>query len=138
MGLLLQLLLVLASAVIVGSESLEIHDYILLSQTADSSNLEGHVPILMYTRTRVTQLYHQVMGSIVVAFDFFSKSKSKLLYLAVLYHPSVCPGVKPLETQDQRYLYVKNALMRGCKWNKAVSKTKRKNLFVCNRNYNNL
>jgi hypothetical protein len=47
---LLQLLLVLASAVILGSESLGIHDHILLSQIRDSPNMEGQVPILISLR----------------------------------------------------------------------------------------
>jgi hypothetical protein len=40
----LQLLLVLASAVILRSESRGTHDHILLSQIRDSPNLEGEVP----------------------------------------------------------------------------------------------
>jgi hypothetical protein len=39
----LQLLLVLASTVILWSESYRFHDHILLSQTRDSPNLEGQV-----------------------------------------------------------------------------------------------
>jgi hypothetical protein len=42
----LQLLLVLASAVTLWSESRETHDHILLSQIRDSPNLEGQVPVL--------------------------------------------------------------------------------------------
>jgi hypothetical protein len=41
----LQLLLVLARAVILGFDSHRTHDYILLSQIRDSPNLEGQVPI---------------------------------------------------------------------------------------------
>jgi hypothetical protein len=44
----LQLLLVLASAVILGSESRGIHDHILLSQIQDSPNLEGQVPVFIF------------------------------------------------------------------------------------------
>jgi hypothetical protein len=51
---LLQLLLVLASAVILRSESRGTHDHILLSQTRDSPNLEGQVPVLMCPRTGYT------------------------------------------------------------------------------------
>jgi hypothetical protein len=40
----LQLLLELASAVILGSDSRETHDHILLSQIRDSPNLEDQVP----------------------------------------------------------------------------------------------
>jgi hypothetical protein len=48
----LQLLLVLASAVILGSESRGIHDHILLSQIRESPNLEGQVPYLYAPGTR--------------------------------------------------------------------------------------
>jgi hypothetical protein len=41
------LLLVLASAFILRSESRWIHDHILLSQIRDSSNLEGQVPVFI-------------------------------------------------------------------------------------------
>jgi hypothetical protein len=43
----LQLLLVLASAVILRSESRRTHDHILLSQIRDSPNLEGQVPVFI-------------------------------------------------------------------------------------------
>jgi hypothetical protein len=39
----LELLLALASAVVLGSESRRTHDHILLSQTRDSPSLEGQV-----------------------------------------------------------------------------------------------
>jgi hypothetical protein len=42
----LQFLLVLASAVILGSESRGTHDHILLPQIRDSPNLEGQVPCI--------------------------------------------------------------------------------------------
>jgi hypothetical protein len=48
----LQLLLVLASAVILRSESRGSHD-ILLSQIRDSPNLEGQVPVFISPRNRV-------------------------------------------------------------------------------------
>jgi hypothetical protein len=61
----LQLLLALISAVILGSDS-----RILLSQTRNSSNLEGQVPVLISPRNRVAQLYPQVLGSLfVVSYD---------------------------------------------------------------------
>jgi hypothetical protein len=53
----LQLLLVIASVVILGSESLGIHDHILLSQIRYSPNLEGRVLVFIYPRNRVAQLY---------------------------------------------------------------------------------
>jgi hypothetical protein len=42
----LELLLAIASAVILGSEPRVTHDHILLSQIRDSLNLEGYVPYL--------------------------------------------------------------------------------------------
>jgi hypothetical protein len=61
------LLLVLASAVILGFESRETHDNILLSQIRDSPNLEGQVPVFISPRSRVTQLNPQALGSLFVA-----------------------------------------------------------------------
>jgi hypothetical protein len=63
----LQLQLVLASAVILVSESCGTYDRILLSQIRDSSNLEGQVPIFIFPRNRVAQLYAQTLGSLFVA-----------------------------------------------------------------------
>jgi hypothetical protein len=63
----LQLLLVLASALILGPESRGTRDYILLSQSLDSSNLVGQVPVFISPRNRVAQLYPQVSGSLFVA-----------------------------------------------------------------------
>jgi hypothetical protein len=65
----LQLLLVLASAVVLGSEFRGTHDHILLSQIRDFPNLEGQVPVFIYPRNRVTQLrvYPQALGSLFVA-----------------------------------------------------------------------
>jgi hypothetical protein len=62
----LQLLLALASADILRSESCGTHNHILLSQIRNSPNLEGQVPVCISTRNRVARLYPQ--------------SKSKLLY----------------------------------------------------------
>jgi hypothetical protein len=53
----LQLLLVLASAVILAFESCGTHDHILLFQTGDSSNLEGQVPVFISYRNRVAWFY---------------------------------------------------------------------------------
>jgi hypothetical protein len=53
----LQLLLVLASAVILGSVSRRgTHDHILLSQIRDSPNLECRVPVFISSRNRVAWL----------------------------------------------------------------------------------
>jgi hypothetical protein len=63
----LQLLLVLASAVILGSESRGTHDHILLSYIRVFPNLEGQVPVFISPRKRMAQLYIQALGSLFVA-----------------------------------------------------------------------
>jgi hypothetical protein len=63
----LQLLLVLASAVIYGYESGGTQDHILLFQIQDFPNLEEQVPVFISPRIRVTHLYPQVLGSLFVA-----------------------------------------------------------------------
>jgi hypothetical protein len=65
----LQLLLVLASAVILRSESRGTHDHILLPQIRDSPNSEVLVSVFtgMSSRNRVAQLYSQALGSLFVA-----------------------------------------------------------------------
>jgi hypothetical protein len=62
----LQLLLVLATAVIPRFGSRETHDHILLSQIRDVHNLEGQVPVFICHRNRVAQLYPQALGSLFV------------------------------------------------------------------------
>jgi hypothetical protein len=64
----LQLLLVLTSAVVLGSEFRGICDYILLSHIGDFPNLEVQVTISVSPRNRVAQLYPHVLGSVFVAF----------------------------------------------------------------------
>jgi hypothetical protein len=66
-GLPLQLLLVLASTVILGSEARRTRDHILLSQIRDSANLECQVPVFISPNNRVAQLYPQALGSHFVA-----------------------------------------------------------------------
>jgi hypothetical protein len=90
----LRLLLVLASAVILGSESSGTHDHILLSQIRDSLSLVGQVPIFIYARNRVAQLYLQALGpfssppttrmAMVEVFDPSSKRRSVDSLLTVL------------------------------------------------------
>jgi hypothetical protein len=63
----LQLLLALARAVILGSESSGTRDHILLSQIQDSLNLEGQVSVFKSPGNRVAQLYPQALGSLFVA-----------------------------------------------------------------------
>jgi hypothetical protein len=62
----LQLLLGLASAVILRVESRGTHD-ILLSQIRDSPKLKGQVPVFISPRNRVAQLYPQALGCIFIA-----------------------------------------------------------------------
>jgi hypothetical protein len=57
------MLLALASAVTLGSESRGTHEHILLSQIRDSPNLEGQIP----PSDRVAQLYPQALGSLYFA-----------------------------------------------------------------------
>jgi hypothetical protein len=57
----LQLLPVLASAVILGSESRRTHDHILLSQIRDSPNLVGQVPTFISPRNRVFSLKKKIL-----------------------------------------------------------------------------
>jgi hypothetical protein len=52
----LQLLLVLASAVILRSESRRTHDHILLSQFRDSPNRKNQVPVFISPRNRVAPI----------------------------------------------------------------------------------
>jgi hypothetical protein len=59
----LQWLLVLASAVILRSESRGTNDRVLLSQIRDSPNLVGQVPVFISPRNRVARLYTHVLGS---------------------------------------------------------------------------
>jgi hypothetical protein len=62
----LQLLLVLASAVILGSEYCGTRYHILLFQIRESSNL-GQVPVYISPRNRLAQLYPQALESLFVA-----------------------------------------------------------------------
>jgi hypothetical protein len=63
----LKLLLALASAVILRSETSGTHDHILLCHIRDSTNLEGQVPVLISPCDRVARLYPQAPGSRFVA-----------------------------------------------------------------------
>jgi hypothetical protein len=58
----LQLLLALASAVILRSESRGTDNHILLSQVRNSPNLEGQVSVFISPRNRVIRLYPQALG----------------------------------------------------------------------------
>jgi hypothetical protein len=63
----LQLLLALASAVILRSESRVTHGHILMYQIRDSPNLDGQVPVFISTRKMVARLYPQALGSLFIA-----------------------------------------------------------------------
>jgi hypothetical protein len=63
----LQLLLGLASAIILTHESRGTHDHIILAQIRDSPNMESQVPIFISPRNRVTRLYPQALGSLFIA-----------------------------------------------------------------------
>jgi hypothetical protein len=58
-----ELLLILASAAILGSESRGNHDLILPSHIRDFPTLEGQVRVFITLRNRVAQLYGQALGS---------------------------------------------------------------------------
>jgi hypothetical protein len=64
----LQMLLAVASAVILESEFHGTHDNILRSQIRDSPNLEGQVPVFISPRDGVTQLHPQTLGSLFVPY----------------------------------------------------------------------
>jgi hypothetical protein len=59
--------MILASPVSLMSESIGIHDHILLSQIQDSPNLEDQVPVIISLRNWVARLYAQALGSLFVA-----------------------------------------------------------------------
>jgi hypothetical protein len=67
----LQLLLGLASSVVLGSECHKTHDHILLHQIRDSSNLEDQNPVFITPKNRVANLYSpKVVGSLfVISYD---------------------------------------------------------------------
>jgi hypothetical protein len=66
----LQLIVVLASAVILESESYGTRDHSLLSQIRDSRNLDGQVTVFISSRNRVAQLHPQALGpTFVASFD---------------------------------------------------------------------
>jgi hypothetical protein len=63
----LQLLLALATVVILGSEPHKTHDHILLSPIRDSLSLEDQVPVFISPSNWAAQLYPQALGSSSVA-----------------------------------------------------------------------
>jgi hypothetical protein len=87
-GWCLQLLLALASAVILGSESRGTHDHILLSQIRDCPNLDDQVPVFISPRNRVTQLYPQAVGSFSV--DSYDSQRYRSLALGFRFRLNYC------------------------------------------------
>jgi hypothetical protein len=63
------LLLALATAFILMSQSHGTHDHILLSDIRDCPKLEGQVPVFISPRNRVAQLYTQALGSLFITYD---------------------------------------------------------------------
>jgi hypothetical protein len=57
--------------IILRSESRWTHGHILVSQIRHSPNLEGQVPVFIFPRNRVAQLYSQVLGVLFVASYYF-------------------------------------------------------------------
>jgi hypothetical protein len=105
----LQLLLVLTSAVILGSESHRTHYHILLPEIWDSPNLEGQVAIFMHPGTGFPIRHLRLAGlwwrySITQTNMLESESMSVTLWLAV-YQQSVL-NAKPLETHDQYFFFL--------------------------------
>jgi hypothetical protein len=117
----LQLLLLLASAVILGSESRETRDHILLTQIRDSLNLEGQVPVFMSPRNRVTQLQAQTLGSLfVVSYDsqgYGGSIRTRLhtgIYLSPTWDPRyIATGQPPQKTPLPLLLHV-DSLLQSC------------------------
>jgi hypothetical protein len=64
----LKLLMIFASTVIIRSESRGTHDHIILSQVRDAPNLEGEVPVIIFSRNTVARLYPQALGSLLIDF----------------------------------------------------------------------
>jgi hypothetical protein len=60
----LQLLVVLASTVILRYDSCGTRDHILLSQIRDPPEMEGQIPVFKSPRNWVAQLYPEVLGSL--------------------------------------------------------------------------
>jgi hypothetical protein len=119
----LRSLLVLASAVILGSDCRGIHDHILRSQIEDFPNLEGQFPVFICPRDRVSLLYPQALGSCpsplktrratVQVFDPATtrvdinrvRVRVTVTLRVAVYRQSICLGDKPLETHDQQFYF---------------------------------
>jgi hypothetical protein len=107
----LQFLLVLASAVILRSDSRRTRNHILLSQIRDSPNLEGQVPLFISPRNRVAQLYPQSLGSL------FDGSYDSQGYVEVFDPASARDSFPPILTNARPFITVgepnRNQPLRG-------------------------
>jgi hypothetical protein len=74
----LHLLLVLARAVILRSESCGTHDRTLLSQIRDSPHMKDQVPVFTSPRNRVALLHPQALRSLFVAWGAVEVFKPRL------------------------------------------------------------
>jgi hypothetical protein len=88
----LQLLLVLASAVILKSESRVTHDHILLSHIRDTPILEDQVSVFIYPRNSVTRLYPQALKDFKIT--HFQLREIKLTALVVILCTCLCSAFK--------------------------------------------
>jgi hypothetical protein len=117
----LQFLLVLASAVILMSESRGTRDHILLPQIRDCPNLEGQVPVFLSPRNRVAQLYPKAPSSLFVAsYDSqgYGGGIQTRLHLARIHECTARRPASKTRTPRVPPLCFTNALSRtrGC-WN---------------------
>jgi hypothetical protein len=111
----LQFLLVLASAVILGSESRRTHTRIFLSQIRDFPNLVVQAPVCISPRNRLAQLYSQALGSIFVAFydsqdydrgiwtSLHAGSIVKVTLRLAVYHQSVLLASSPFRFRPEAF-----------------------------------
>jgi hypothetical protein len=96
------MLLALASSVFLGSESRGTHNHILLSQIRDCPNLESQVPIFIFPRNRVAQLYTRPLGCLFVALDSQDygadiEGRERVTLRLAVYRQLIRLGAKPLE-----------------------------------------
>jgi hypothetical protein len=105
----LQLPLVLASTVLLRSESRGTHDHIFLSQVRGSPNLECQVPVFIFPRNRVVQLYprHWIP---------FSSPPTTRRDTVEVFDPPPHGG---LTTESGRVLCYDRRSVRQSAWNKA-------------------
>jgi hypothetical protein len=123
----LQLLLVLANAVIISFEFRGTRDHILLLQIRHLAKLEGQVPVVTSPRNRVAQLYTQALDfPFVSSYDSQSYGEgvrtrfptdSRQLSLSLMLRPAVsrpvCLGIKhPSWAYDQIFIIIRQ--LRVC------------------------